>query len=184
MMEEPRKPGQLPAASCSRRTVLGGLGAFAGIAGLAGFARPAQAISTKIGPIRTAAQYVQAVAIAGRHNSNALVDIAADWCGFCRIIDEEILPDPRIVEHLTNLALIKVDVTPMDDDSRVLLELLGAKGPPTMFIIETKTGRELSGTRSLGWFDVENLVARLRPFSQSKAGAGRPEKPKARPRKS
>jgi thiol:disulfide interchange protein DsbD len=176
-------PGQLRAASCSRRTVLAGLGAVAGTAGLPGFVRPAQAISTRIGPIRTADQYVQAVAIAGRHNSAAVIDIAAEWCGFCRILDEEILPDPRIAEHLANLALIKVDVTPMDDDSRILLELLGAEGPPTLFIIATRTGREFPGTRSLGSFDVDNLVARLRPFSKPKTGTAPPEKLKPRPRR-
>jgi thiol:disulfide interchange protein len=151
------------------------------MAGLTGLIRPAQAISTKIGPIRTAGQYVEAVAFASRHNSNALIDIAAAWCGFCRTIDEEILPDPRVAEHLANLALLKVDLTAMDDDSRILMQYLGVDGPPTMFIVETRTGREIPGTRSLGWFDVENLVARLRPFSRSKAGSGRPEKSKSRP---
>lgn len=95
----------------------------------------------------------------------ALVDIGAEWCAFCKTIDQKILPDPGVRRAMERIALIKVDVTRMGQSSRELLRYLRADGPPTLFVVQTASGHEFSGTRSVGAFRASDLVRRLRPFA-------------------
>lgn len=97
----------------------------------------------------------------------ALVDIGAEWCDYCRVIDQKILPDPDVRRAMEHVALLRVDVTRMDQDSQELLRYLQADGPPTLFLVDTKKGREFAGTRSVGVFHADDLVRRLGPFAPS-----------------
>ena len=117
---------------------------------------------TKIGPVRSVLEYEVAMRAARLRNRFALVDVGADWCEFCAILDDQILTDARITKFTKDLAVVRVDVTSMDRDARELLSHLSVEGPPTLFIVETGSMREHANTRSVGSFDVENLVERLR----------------------
>lgn len=109
----------------------------------------------------TEAEYDAALAASKRKVRAALVDIGADWCAFCRTIDRDILPHPSVQQLMQRIALIKVDVTAMDHGNKRLLQRLRADGPPTLFIVDTTSGRESPGSRSVGAFDVADLVQRL-----------------------
>jgi len=64
--------------------------------------------------------------------------------------------DAAVAAHAT--------VTNVDDFKSALLKYLRADGPPTVFIVETASGGEYSGTRSVGSFRVDHLLRRLQPF--------------------
>lgn len=121
----------------------------------------AAAASTVVGPIRSISDYLNALAFAGMRNRYALVDVAADWCAFCKTIDGKILVHPRVQARMVDFALLKIDVTDWTTDNIKLLRHLNVSGPPTVFIADVQNGMEVQGTRSLGDFDVDNLVARL-----------------------
>lgn len=116
--------------------------------------------------VRTIAQYRDARARLAKRWTATLVDIGAEWCAFCQTIDRKILPDPQVIALLAHVGFIKVDVTAMDQGNRDLLRALRADGPPTIFVIETASGREYANTRSVGSFPVESLIERLQPFAQ------------------
>lgn len=116
---------------------------------------------TTVGPIRSVDSYVEACSFAAWQSRFAIVDIAADWCPFCKVIDSEIFPHPIIKKYLQKIALIKVDVTKMDARNLALLRYLKAEGPPTVFVIDTASGKEVRGTRSVGYFNVSHLANRL-----------------------
>ncbi len=122
-------------------------------------AQAAQLIVTNLDDFRSALSQ-----LAPKYKA-ALIDIGAEWCAFCKTIDQQILPDPNVRRAMAGVALIKGDVTKMDQASRDLLRYLRADGPPTLFIIQTASGREFSGTRSVGAFRAGDLVRRLRPFA-------------------
>lgn len=121
----------------------------------------ADAASTVVGPIRSLRDYLEALAFVRMRNRYALVDVAADWCPFCKTIDREILAHPRVKASMARFALLKIDVTGWTAENIELLGHLDVSGPPTVFVTETESGKEMQGTRSLGEFDVGNLVARL-----------------------
>lgn len=97
----------------------------------------------------------------------ALVDIRADWCAVCHRIERDILSHPSVRDLLERVALLKVDVTAMDEGNKRLLSYLRADGPPTFFIVDTATGAEYAQTRSVGSFRRYDLVRRLRPFART-----------------
>lgn len=95
----------------------------------------------------------------------ALIDIRADWCAACLQTEREVYPHPSVKRLLEHLALIKVDVTAMDDANRLLLSHLRADGPPTVFVIDTASGVEHPQTRSVGSLSRRDLIRRLQPFA-------------------
>lgn len=111
------------------------------------------------------AQYKDALSVSARTRRAALVDIGAEWCAFCKTIDNEILPHPTVRHLMRQIALVKVDVTAMDSGNQALLRRLRADGPPTLFVVETATGREYPNTRSVGAFRAGDLIRRLQSFS-------------------
>lgn len=128
---------------------------------------PVQSVEagTTVGPIRSIDSYLEGRRFAAWQSRFAIVDIAAEWCPFCKVIDDKILADPVIKQFLQKIALIKVDVTAMDASNLALLQHLKADGPPTVFVIDTATGHEVYGTRSVGNFDVPHLAGRLRALA-------------------
>lgn len=142
--------------SKSRRDLLvGGLAVMLAPAGAAG------AASTVVGPIQSVRDYAEAIAFARMRNTHALVDVAAEWCAFCKTIDGKIFVHPRVRARMNEFALLKIDVTAWTADNAALLQFLNVQGSPTVFIAETGEGKELPGTRTVGEFDVDNLVGRL-----------------------
>ena len=122
--------------------------------------------ATRIGPVRSVLEYEVAIRAAGLRNRFAVVDVGADWCEFCAILDDRILADPRVEELLNKFAFVRVDVTSMNKEARELLSHLSVDGPPTLFIVETDSAREYVNSRSVGPFDVEDLARRLRRVAQ------------------
>lgn len=120
---------------------------------------------TTVGPIRSIDSYLEGCRFAEWQSRFAIVDVAAEWCPFCKVIDSQIFTNPVIKKYLQKIALIKVDVTAMDASNLALLQHLKADGPPTVFVIDTSTGHEVHGTRSVGNFDVPHLAGRLRALA-------------------
>lgn len=132
-----------------------------GLAVMLAPAGEALAASTVVGPIRSVRDYTEAIAFARMRNSHALVDVAAEWCAFCKTIDGKILVHPRVRSRMNDFALLKIDVTAWTAENAELLRFLNVQGPPTVFIVETGQGIEVPGTRTVGEFDVDDLVGRL-----------------------
>ncbi|MGS1094194.1 thioredoxin family protein [Aquamicrobium terrae] len=151
-----------PAPVCrplTRRTLLLGLPLLAG-AGL--LAAPAPAATYLV---ESLPQYQAALADLSQSKTVALVDVGAEWCAFCKVIDTKILPDERVAKLMQSYGLIRIDVTAMTDGHRALLRHLRVDGPPTVFIVDAASGGEHENTRSVGNFSTENLIARLKPFA-------------------
>ncbi|OYY85452.1 MAG: hypothetical protein B7Y12_04395 [Rhizobiales bacterium 24-66-13] len=142
----------------TRRQILVGALSMAAAGALSADANAAPSLVTNL------REYREALVRLSPHYQAALVDIGAEWCAVCKTIDQKILPDPGVQHAMQRIALIKVDVTRMDQKSRELLRYLRADGPPTLFVIQTASGREYSGTRSVGSVTAHDLVRRLRPF--------------------
>lgn len=162
---QPPAPNWWKATPLTRRAFAGGATACAMLR--LGFARAAViARGVKIGPISSIEGYGAALRTSSTISRFALVEIGADWCEFCQIITERILPNPEVAELLAEMALIRIDVTSMSESNKKLLTSLAVDGPPTVFVSDTHTGREYPKTRSVGSFDAESLITRLQHFAR------------------
>lgn len=179
--KSPIRPAGLHTLPLNRRAFASGL---AGLIGSASGFTPfggALAMTIKFGPVGSAEDYSAALALAKKRSAATLIDVAAEWCAFCHTIDSRILPDPRVAAALGEMPVVRIDVTDMSAANRSLLRLLRVEGPPTVFLVDPRNGRELPGTRSVGWFDVEDLLRRLAPFTDSASRRAPRKNPADRP---
>ncbi len=89
-----------------------------------------------------------------------LVDWYADWCISCKVIEHEVLPDPKVVSQLGGFRLIRFDMTDSNAEQRALLDRYKLFGPPALLFFG-KNGNELRNARVVGEIDVEAFAERL-----------------------
>lgn len=67
-------------------------------------------------------------------NSKVLVDVTADWCIECRIMDKTLFANPP--SNLQNWQVIKLDVTDNTPDSKAVYQQLQVFGPPVLLYFQ------------------------------------------------
>ena len=91
----------------------------------------------------------------------AMLDLYADWCISCKIMERSVFPRPEVAQQLRSFRLIRADVTPNDALDRQLLEAYGLFGPPTLMFFAADGG-ELRDARIQGEIGAAALTAHLR----------------------
>ncbi len=89
-----------------------------------------------------------------------ILDFYADWCTSCRVIQDKILPNPRIQHALNHAVLITVDLSKNQQDTRDLLQYFHVTAPPA-FLFFNADGQELESLRWYGEITVNELLDRL-----------------------
>ncbi|WP_046862922.1 thioredoxin family protein [Microvirga massiliensis] len=143
-----------------RRTFL----AFASLLpGLAILRNPAQAQAPDPAFVRvtTPREFESVVRRARERRKPILVYVSAEWCPICKSIERRVFAHPVIKMRLASIALVRADVTELYDGSRALMERFRVAGPPTMFAIDPKNGRELPRTRLVGAVDANLFLDTL-----------------------
>jgi thiol:disulfide interchange protein DsbD len=143
-----------------RRTFL----AFAThLPGLAILRSPAQAEAPDLVFVRVTSprEFESAVERARERRKPILVYVSAEWCPICKSIERRVFAHPVIKMRLASVALVRADVTELHEGSRTFMERFRIAGPPTMFAINSKNGRELPRTRLVGAVDVNLFLDTL-----------------------
>lgn len=89
-----------------------------------------------------------------------MVDVYADWCVTCKIIESQVFPDPKVAELLKEFTLIRVDVTAQDVFDKELQKSLGIFAPPALLFF-TPAGPELTNKRLVGEISADKLAVQL-----------------------
>ncbi|WP_197035015.1 protein-disulfide reductase DsbD [Herbaspirillum sp. RV1423] len=98
--------------------------------------------------------------MASRSERPVLLDYSADWCVSCKTIDREVFSDPIVRSALSNVLLLRANVTEDDVDQRALMREYHVIGPPTVMFFNAKGG-EQRDARLVGEFSVSDLLQRL-----------------------
>ncbi|WP_092527352.1 protein-disulfide reductase DsbD [Onishia taeanensis] len=85
---------------------------------------------------------------ATRSGQPAFVDVSADWCISCKIMERDVFPDPQVAARLDDFYRIRVDVTESNAESRALLERFELFGPPSLMFFNA--GKEIRDARIQG----------------------------------
>lgn len=89
-----------------------------------------------------------------------MLDLYADWCISCKIMERNVFPAPEVVSLLQQFTLLKADVTANDEIDRALLKRFGLFGPPSMVFFDEDAG-EIEEFRVQGEVDVARFSAHL-----------------------
>jgi thiol:disulfide interchange protein DsbD len=139
----------------ARAAVSGAAIVFLGAAGW--FARP-----TGSRPLPFAPYDAAKVSLAARP---AMIDFSADWCAPCHELEDETFADPRVRQALGRTALFKADMTRQDSPEAIALSTkFNVQGMPTVIFLDAQ-GREIPGTRLVGFEPPERFLQRLSKVS-------------------
>ena len=98
-----------------------------------------------------------------------LLDLYADWCISCKIMERSVFPVPAVASRLAEFHLLRADVTANDAKDQELLNAFGLFGPPSLVFFD-RDGRELKTLRVQGEIGAKALAEHLEVVLQSRGG--------------
>jgi thiol:disulfide interchange protein DsbD len=107
--------------------------------------------------VRTVAQLEQLLAQSTRP---VMLDFYADWCVSCKEMEAFTFVDPRVIQRMNQMLLLKVDVTANNADDRALMKKFRLFGPPGI-IFFSPSGQERKDVRVVGFQDATRFTATL-----------------------
>lgn len=106
--------------------------------------------------------------LAGNPGKTVMLDFYADWCVSCKEMERFTFSDPRVRERFDRMLLLQADVTANSAADQALLKRFGLFGPPGIVFFGAG-GRELGGTRVIGYQDADAFLASLRKAEAAQA---------------
>lgn len=88
-----------------------------------------------------------------------LLDYYADWCRPCKIMETQVFGQARVLDALSDVRLLRLDVTADNAASRDLLARYKVPGPPTFLWIGAD-GEERRSQRITGEVDADTFLQR------------------------
>ncbi|MDR6917864.1 thiol:disulfide interchange protein DsbD [Pseudomonas sp. 3296] len=88
-----------------------------------------------------------------------LLDYYADWCVSCKVMEKQVFGKPHVMEALSDVRLLRLDVTADNAASRELLGRYKVPGPPSFLWIGTD-GEERRSQRITGEVDADTFLQR------------------------
>ncbi|SDS64682.1 protein-disulfide reductase DsbD [Pseudomonas prosekii] len=110
--------------------------------------------------VSTPADLDHALAQAKSAGTPLLLDWYADWCISCKVIEREVLNDPKVVERLLGYRLIRFDITASNAEQRALLDRYKLFGPPALMFFG-KDGAERADVRVIGEINAQDFAERV-----------------------
>lgn len=114
----------------------------------------------RFAPVKTQQALDGLLATAGQQGQWTLVDFYADWCVSCGVIEREVFGDPRVQKALSDMQLLRPDVTANNADDQAVMRTHQILGPPTLLLIGPD-GQERRTDRIIGELSADEFLARL-----------------------
>lgn len=96
----------------------------------------------------------EALRIAGQKNKMVMIDFYADWCGWCKRLDETTYRDKDVIAKGKDLVNVRIDA----DREHELVRRYKISGLPTILFIDS-TGKEIH--RVVGYRPPQDFVKEM-----------------------
>jgi thiol:disulfide interchange protein DsbD len=90
----------------------------------------------------------------------AMLDFYADWCVSCKEMERFTFSDPKVKARLSQMVLLRADVTANTPEDKALLRRFRLFGPPGIVFFDA-SGREIDGVRVIGYQPPEKFLQSL-----------------------
>ncbi len=97
--------------------------------------------------------------IASEQGKWVMLDFYADWCVSCKELDETFI-DPAVQKKLSNMLLLRADVTANNEQDSELLQHFGLFGPPAILFFGPDK-LEQKSSRIIGYKNAEEFLSHL-----------------------
>ncbi len=102
-------------------------------------------------------------------NKWVMLDLYADWCVSCKEMEAFTFTDDAVRRRLSEMTLVRVDVTANSADDKALMRRFGLFGPPALLFFRPG-GEELSSARVIGYQDASTFLHHLSRLEQAEGG--------------
>ncbi|MEM1232371.1 MAG: protein-disulfide reductase DsbD, partial [Pseudomonadota bacterium] len=99
-----------------------------------------------------------------------LLDLYADWCISCKVMERSVFPRPEVAALLGEFRLLRADVTANSPDHKALMDQFGLFGPPSM-VFFSKDGSVIKEVTLQGELGAEAFAGHL-ALVLDRSGAG------------
>jgi len=106
-------------------------------------------------------QLEQQLQTAASSDQKVLVDLYADWCVSCKVIETNVFNDQQVSQKLKEWKTIKLDVTESSPEQMAWLNDKNVFGPPAIFFYSPASG-EIEPARVMGDIDKEGFNNKLK----------------------
>jgi thiol:disulfide interchange protein len=117
-------------------------------------AAPADVPAGAAQPVKWLTDYAAGMAQAKQEAKPIFIDFGAEWCHWCKELEQKTFPDPAVAAKLAGFVCIKVDV----DKDKATAEKHGASALPLSVILDP-TGKELA--RNEGYVEPAEMLTFL-----------------------
>ncbi len=111
-------------------------------------------------PVKTLAEVQQEMSQSP--GKPVLLDFYADWCVSCKLLEQRVLANPQVQNHLLSFLWLRADITANDADAQALMHDYGIVAPPTI-IVFSGDHTELAQSRIIGEISVADFLKRIKP---------------------
>lgn len=115
--------------------------------------------------VHTVSELDQALAHAKKQGKPVMLDFYADWCTSCISLEHTVFSDPKIAEVLTQVVLLKADVTEYNGDTKAMMNQWKVYGPPALIFFDSH-GNSMSQLRVDGLVSIHDFSERLNALLQ------------------
>ena len=91
----------------------------------------------------------------------SMVDLYADWCVACKELETYTFSDDKVESLLSNINLIKFDITNSNEDNSNFLKRYNLFGPPTIMFFNSN-GEEIKKARIVGFVDSKTFIKKIK----------------------
>ncbi len=98
-----------------------------------------------------------------------MLDLYADWCVSCKEMEAFTFTDASVRRRLSEMTLVRVDVTANSPDDKALMRRFGLFGPPAILFFRPG-GEELGSARVIGYQNAATFLNHLNRLEQGAGG--------------
>ncbi len=103
---------------------------------------------------------------AAENSKPAIMDVYADWCGPCRLMDSEVFTDPEILELSNKFVMVRIDITRKIEGQEEIQKKYSIEGAPTVIFFD-KNGKELPELRIESEVEVHEFKSHMNKALES-----------------
>ena len=86
----------------------------------------------------------------------AMLELYADWCIECIRLEKNVLSHPEVSARLSNVELLRIDLTKNSSENQSFLEEFGLFGPPALLFFSR--GQEDTRARIIGYTEKDRII--------------------------
>ena len=86
----------------------------------------------------------------------AMLELYADWCIECIRLEKNVLSHPEVLARLSNVELLRIDLTKNTPENQSFLEEFGLFGPPALLFFSR--GQEDTRARIIGYTEKDRII--------------------------